>query len=145
MEEKILGRLRLMVVVLLAIFAFSDIAEEFSVGQLHAESQNLGKIFNASRTPASELSEFEEKGYLGQDPWNHPYEFRWLKHRGPAGERSVIFFSTGPNGVLDSDLSDFAQGAAPGTQGGTPSPFFAGDDYGIRLVLSSKEATKIGR
>lgn len=145
MEEKILGRLRLMVVVLLAIFAFSDIAEELSVGQLHAESQNLGKIFNASRTPASELSEFEEKGYLGQDPWNHPYEFRWLKHRGPAGERSVIFFSTGPNGVLDSDLSDFAQGVAPGTQGGTPSPFFAGDDYGIRLVLSSKEATKIGR
>lgn len=109
--------------VVVSVFMFSTTAEEVKMVLLHAESQNLGKIYHETRMPASHGDELEERGFLGQDPWNNPYEFRWQTG---LQERTLIFVSGGPDGVIESDLSR--------------SPFFSGDDYGVRLSLEPKKS-----
>jgi hypothetical protein len=60
----------------------------------------------ADRAPTSDDKELRIRleGRIAKDPWGNPYDYRILTS--DAGGHEVVVISHGPNGRLETDVSD---------------------------------------
>ncbi len=74
-------------------------------------------------------------GQMGKDPWGNPYFYTVLGRPTDAGS-TIVVWSGGPNGRVDSNIDDLSELSAR-------SFHFRGDDVGF--IASSKAAGKPSR
>lgn len=86
---------------------------------------------SGDRAPASVEVPPLTDGQMGRDPWGYPFHYSVLGS--PNDPRPVIaVWSVGPNGKLDSDISEFDES--------NPTKFrFKGDDVGFLSIYASKK------
>lgn len=95
-----------------------------------AVTASIGRS-EGDRGPASVEVPPMTDGQIGRDPWGRPYHYSVLGNI--SDPRPVIaVWSDGPNGKLESDISEFDEAS--------PTKFhFKGDDVGFLSLYSTKK------
>lgn len=106
----------------------------YQVMQLYREStRQQGFVASdrkkAFRQPASDMhsiSDFKISGYMGQDPWGMPYNYRIL--RTEDGKTRIWVWSGGPNQISELNEKDLLSKNVSST-----------DDIGINLIMREQD------